>query len=99
MAEEPLPTIDAKSASMWDEHANALLREWRQRVAAASEAHYNLASALRRYNTRLGVPVVLLSSAVGTTLFATLTDPNQSTKWWITIAAGSVSVVAAALSA
>jgi hypothetical protein len=56
----------------WDEHHEALLKDWRQQMATASEAHYKLASGLRRKNLMLGVPVVIFSSVVGTSLFAGL---------------------------
>ena len=36
--------------------AEALLKDWRKRLAAASDAHYKLASGLRRKNLWLGCP-------------------------------------------
>jgi hypothetical protein len=98
MADDTVARADAGLASMWDEHANALLKEWRLRVAAASEAHYNLASDLRRKNLRLGIPVVILSSVVGTGMFATLADSNTAFPWSIRLAVGFISMLAAVLS-
>jgi hypothetical protein len=87
-----------KAASKWDEHAEALLRDWRNRLAAAVEAHYKRASRLRRRNLWLGVPTVILSSSVGTALFASLSHReavSNSTK----MALGAVSTLAAILAA
>ena len=79
--------------------AEALLKDWRQRTAAASEAHYKLASALRRKNLWLGVPVVFFTSIVGTSLFGTLADPNVLNPPAVKIAIGLISLVAAILAA
>jgi hypothetical protein len=98
MADDMVASPDARLVSMWDEHANALLKEWRQRVAAASEAHYDLASGLRRKNLWLGVPVVVLSSVVGTSMFATLAKPEQpltTYKWIIGVTSLSAAVLSA----
>src|SRR5919197_2648456 len=86
-------------AVSWDKHAEVLLKDWRQRMAAASEAHYKLASGLRRKNLMLGIPVVICSSVVGTSLFATLTDPKAAIPPTFKIAIGSISLVAAILAA
>jgi len=89
----------AKAASKWDEQAEALLKDWRQRLAAASDAHYKLASGLRRNNLLMGVPVVIFSSIVGTSLFATLADPNKSISPTFKIIIGMISLLAAILAA
>ncbi|MBA2594837.1 MAG: SLATT domain-containing protein [Pseudomonadota bacterium] len=83
----------------WDDSAEALLKDWRQRSAAASEAHYKLASDLRRKNLMLGVPVVIFSSCVGTSLFASLADPEAGIAPAFKITIGSISVAAAILAA
>lgn len=88
-----------KMASQWDGHACALLADWRQRVAAASEAHYRLASRLRRRHLLLGIPVVIFSSIVGTSLFATLADPKAAISPTFKIGIASISLAAAILSA
>jgi hypothetical protein len=85
--------------AIWDEGAETLLKDWRQRSAAASEAHYNLASGLRRKNLCLGVPVVMFSTIVGTSLFATLADPEAVIQPTLRFAIGSISVAAAILAA
>ncbi|MCZ2857241.1 SLATT domain-containing protein [Blastococcus sp. VKM Ac-2987] len=59
-------------------------------------AHYRMALRMDRQERLLGVPVILLSTIVGTTIFATLQD-EASAGW--RIATGSLSVMAAALAA
>jgi len=79
----------------WDDSAEALLKDWRQRTAAASEAHYKLASGLRRKNLWLGIPVVIFSSIVGTSLFATLAHPEAGIPPAFKVAIGLISLLAA----
>jgi len=71
-----------------------LLSDWRARAIASSEAHYALATSLSRSNIRFGVPVVALTTLVGTTVFATL---QQQVNVGVRIAAGMFSVLAAVL--
>jgi hypothetical protein len=79
----------------WTDEAEALLREWGDRAAAAKKCHYELVESYRSRHTRLGIPVVILSSLVGTSLFATLGEPEVSQV--LRLVAGLVSVVAAVL--
>jgi len=81
----------------WDTDTERLLRDWHNRASAASEAHYRLANRCRRRNVALGVPVVVFSTIVGTSLFATLNDANVSSRARLVI--GAVSVAAAVLAA
>ncbi|MGH8584401.1 MAG: SLATT domain-containing protein [Gammaproteobacteria bacterium] len=99
MAEGVVAIGNGRVPLSWDQRAEALLEDWRQRTAAASEAHYKLASDLRRKNLMLGVPVVIFSSIVGTSLFATLADPKIGIPPAFKIAVGSISVAAAILAA
>jgi hypothetical protein len=99
MANDPVARGTGKAAPTWDEPANTLLRDWRQRAAAASEAHYTLASRLRRNTLWLGIPAVLLSSIVGTSLFATLTEPSTEIPKWLRIGVGITSLFAAVFAA
>jgi hypothetical protein len=89
----------AKSATEWTREQSALLAAWRQRVAAAQHCHYYLGTRLRRRNLWLGIPVVILSTLVGTSLFATLADPKAIIAPPLRIAVGLVSVLAAVLAA
>ena len=71
-----------------------LLGDWRARAIESSEAHYALATSLARSNIRFGVPVVVLTTFVGTTVFATL---QQEVNIALRIAVGMISVFAAVL--
>lgn len=79
----------------WDAHTERLLGDWRNRAAAATAAHYRLAYLCRRRNVALGVPVVVLSTVVGTSLFATLNETSVDSD--VRLVIGVVSVAAAVL--
>src|SRR5438309_1364875 len=59
---------------VWSGSERELLDDWAARVAAAQHAHYSLMTQLRRRNLALGIPVVVLSAAVGTTIFSTISN-------------------------
>ncbi len=77
----------------WDRDLERLLEEWRTRAWAAQIGHYRIASRLRTYNLWLGLPVVILTTAVGTSLFATLNQDDLA--MWLRIIVGAISVLAA----
>jgi hypothetical protein len=79
----------------WNSHLEELLSDWQNRAWAAQLAHYRVASRLRTRNLWLGLPVVVLTTAVGTSLFATLSQKQVDT--WIRVVVGCVSVLAAVL--
>jgi hypothetical protein len=87
----------APSRVSWDDASEATLEEWRKRAWAAQTAHYERATRLRRQHIWLGVPVVIFSTVVGTSLFATLSDETLALP--LRIVVGSVSVLAAVLAA
>ncbi len=91
----PPPGTRRSAGSTWTAQTETLLRDWRNRAGAASKAHYTIASRLRRHNVMLGVPVVVFSTVVGTSLFATLTEARVNTMLRLVI--GSISVAAAIL--
>ena len=94
---ETAATDPAQPSFGWDSHLEGLLKDWQTRAWAAQTAHYRVASRLRRYNLLLGIPVVVFTTAVGTSLFATL---NQKTlPGWLRVTVGSISVLAAILAA
>ena len=93
---EPSGTTDpARPSFGWDSHLEGLLSDWHTRAWAAQIAHYRVASRLRGYNVWLGLPVVIFTTAVGTSLFATLNQPDL--EMWLRITVGCISVVAAIL--
>jgi hypothetical protein len=79
----------------WTKEERALLNEWAARISAAQHAHYYLMTRLRRKNLWLGVPVVVLTTAVGTSIFATLQAGHVSIA--LRVVAGVVSLGAAIL--
>jgi hypothetical protein len=78
----------------WTAQLDDMLRDWYRRVAAVQAGHYHLADRLATYSTRLGIPVVILTSFVGTSLFASV---NQQVGTNVKIAGGLISVAAAVL--
>jgi len=71
------------------------LFDWECRCAAAEEVHFDVAEELSRRNLFLGIPVVVLSAIVGTSLFASVSGDGVDV--WIRIAAGTVSLIAGVL--
>jgi hypothetical protein len=84
----------AEGPSPWTPAIVRLLRDWARRAGASADAHYRLASRLSRANVRFGVPVVALTTAVGTSVFATLEHQVDTA---LRIVVGITSVVAAVL--
>jgi hypothetical protein len=78
----------------WTQGVMDLLSDWERRAAASSETHYQIAGRLSKANVRLGVPVVILTTFIGTSVFATL-EENVATEF--RIAVGGLSAVAAVL--
>jgi hypothetical protein len=77
----------------WDKELERLLEDWRRRAWASQIAHYRVAERLRKRHRELGLPVVILTTAVGTSLFATL---NQDTlPMGLRIVVGGISLLAA----
>lgn len=77
---------------VWTRDMEQLLQDWRNRVYAAQTAYYDMAERLRRRNYELGIPVAIVSTLVGTAVFADLGKSNTY-KWWV----GAVSLLAAVL--
>jgi hypothetical protein len=95
-AEPESGASDAQSAPFrWGRSLERLLDEWRQRAWAAQIAHYRIASRLRTYNVWLGLPVVIFTTAVGTSIFATLNESKLDIE--LRIVVGAVAVLAAVL--
>jgi hypothetical protein len=80
--------------SPWTANVLKLLREWNARAGATAETHYSIAARLSRHNVRLGIPVVVLTTFVGTSVFATL---QEQVDVKLRIVIGVVSVLAAVL--
>ena len=80
--------------SPWTQTVLELLRDWDRRAAASAETHYNHAARLSSRNVQLGIPVVALSTFVGTSVFATL---QEDVPPYLRILVGGISVTAAVL--
>jgi conflict system pore-forming effector with SLATT domain len=78
--------------AVWTPKIEQLLQDWRNRVYAAQAAYYQEAERLRRRQYQLGIPTVIVSSLVGTAVFADL-DKVTTLRWVV----GSVSILAAVL--
>ncbi len=76
--------------------ANKLLEEWLYRIRRTQQAHYEAATHFVRLNYWMGIPAIVLSALVGTSVFATL---QKETDVRIKIAVDIASVTAAILMA
>jgi|GEM_PF-617557 len=81
------------STSDWSA-VQPLISTWSRRVRESQRAHYAAASQYSALNYWLGIPTVILSSAVGTGIFATL-EKNVDVR--VRIGIGLVSVLSATL--
>jgi hypothetical protein len=73
---------------------NDVLNDWYERVAATQRAHYRSADHFARKSYWLGIPVIALTTLVGTSVFATL---QKQPAPWLQITVGLASVAAAIL--
>ena len=63
----------------WSVEIAALLEDWHKRVYAAQSAHYAAADLFRLLNYIVGIPAIVLSSIVGTAIFAGLQRDSPRT--------------------
>jgi hypothetical protein len=70
------------------------LDEWYVRVVQTQRAHYQSAEYFARLKFWLGIPTVVLSTAVGTSVFAAL---QKQPDFWLQVCVGLASVLAALL--
>jgi hypothetical protein len=82
-----------------------LYASWHRRVAAAEHGHRLMADRLRRRYLLLGIPVVVLTTLVGTSAFASISKAQGNSIQGLEIdpdivllAVGTISVLAAVLS-
>jgi hypothetical protein len=90
------PPKPSPHKAAWDDEVEELIRSWHRRVAAAEAGHRVMADRMRRRYLMLGVPVVILTTIVGTSVFASIQDARVAT--WIRVVVGSVSILAAVIS-
>ena len=94
VADEPSEHGRRDAKVPWTEPVLDLLRSTHDAAAVSQDAHYTLATRLVKYNIWFGVPVVALSTLVGTSVFATL---QKDVRTSLRIIVGFVSVLAAVL--
>jgi hypothetical protein len=88
--------LSAKAPARWNDQAREMLTDWHLRATAAQFGHQTKAQRGRRANLLLGIPVVGLTTIVGTSVFSALTkDPPVEVK----ILAGTLTILAAVLAA
>jgi hypothetical protein len=78
----------------WTTAVLDLLRSTHDAAAISQDAHYGIATRLVKYNIWFGVPVVVLATIVGTSVFATLSRDARTS---LRIVVGFMSVAAAVL--
>lgn len=61
----------------WSPPVLKLLKDWRTRADAAAHTHYRTAARLSMWNSALGIPVVVLTTVAGTSIFATLQEEQS----------------------
>ncbi|MEM8562996.1 MAG: DUF4231 domain-containing protein, partial [Pseudomonadota bacterium] len=74
-----------------------LLARWQRNCLRSQIANYEAANVFTKRNYWLGIPTIVLTTAVGTGIFASLQDENVST--WLKIVLGMISMLAAVLAA
>ena len=78
----------------WDDRTQALLEDWHLRVTAAQFGHQARSETTRKNSIWLGLPVVIMTTLVGTSAFATFNEPSSS---GAKITVGVISIAAAVL--
>jgi len=95
------PLTHRTKAAVWDDRVEHLYRTWLRRVAAAESGHRRMSGQMWNRYLALGIPVVVLTTIVGTSVFASLTtngDGDPATSIKVRVIVGTVSLLAAVLS-
>lgn len=84
------------STNMWTHHHDRLLKHWHKESKRYQKLHYYASDYYRRWDNYIGIPKIIISTVVGTSMFATVnTAPNTMTQ----VAQASVVIFSAILSA
>jgi hypothetical protein len=89
-------TTAATTRAAWDDDVERLYESWHRRSAAAETGHRRMSERMRRRYVLLGIPIVILTTVVGTSVFASLQHDTVSTP--LRILVGSLSILAAVMS-
>jgi hypothetical protein len=102
MAEAPTRgRRDVPPKVTWDDRVEHLYESWLRRVAAAESGHRRMSGQMWRRYLALGLPVVVLTTIVGTSVFASLAadeNGNSAASPRVRVLVGTVSLLAAVLS-
>jgi hypothetical protein len=89
----------------WNDALEQLYDSWHRRVAAAEHGHRLMADRLRRRYFLLGIPVVIFTTLVGTSAFASMSNASANSittenadSDLVLLLVGAISVLAAVLS-
>jgi conflict system pore-forming effector with SLATT domain len=82
------------AAAVWNDELQGLLEDWHRRVTTAQFGHQRQADRYRALSLVFGIPVVVLTTLVGTSAFAAVTHGASKAA---RIAVGVVSIMAAVL--
>jgi hypothetical protein len=103
--EDRMATSPAKTKVAWDDGLERLYDSWHRRVAAAEHGHRLMADRLRRRYLLLGIPVVIFTTLVGTSAFASMQNASANSittenanSDMVLLIVGAISVLAAVLS-
>jgi len=89
------PDVINDTPQSWTPELEDLLAKWHRRMCACQHAYYAEAERLRRLHYCLGIPAVVLSSIVGSAVFASLEKQEVSLEARLMVAI--ISVTAAIL--
>jgi hypothetical protein len=92
----PKPATRTSPRVSWNEQLEHLYGSWHRRVAAAEVGHRQMSGRMQRRYLLLGLPVVVLTTIVGTSVFASLQDAKVSIS--VRVIVGSISIIAAVFS-
>jgi hypothetical protein len=92
---KPAPT-NAKVP--WDERIERLYRSWLRRASAAEAGHRWMSAHMWRRYLTLAIPVIVLTTILGTSAFASLTSTKSGASVGVRVIVGCMSILAAALS-
>lgn len=73
-----------------------LAAQWKDKASIARDAHYKQAKIVRRRHVYLGIPVVIVSTVVGTSVFASLAHTQETN---VKLVIGVLSVASSILAA
>jgi hypothetical protein len=96
VAEQLSAAIGPLPEPPWTPEIRHLLKDWAHRADESSKNHFARSIHLSALNMGLGIPVVVLTTVVGTSVFATL---QQSLNTTLRVTGGILIVIAAVLAA